>query len=74
MMQPKANYRSPSLWRRLDLSQQLKSDQDRLLEEAPKITFICVMAAVVYGIVHDQFTPRICLEYFTIFHPPIFHT
>jgi hypothetical protein len=29
---------------------------------------------VLYGIVHDQFTARICVEYFTIFHPPIFHT
>jgi len=42
--------------------------------EALKIAFICVVAAVIYGIVHDQFTARICLEYFTVFHPPIFHT
>jgi hypothetical protein len=42
--------------------------------EALKIAFTCVMAAVIYGIVHDQFTARICLEYFTVFHPPIFHT
>jgi H+/Cl- antiporter ClcA len=42
--------------------------------EALKIAFTCVIAAVIYGIVHDQFTTRICLEYFTVFHPPIFHT
>jgi hypothetical protein len=42
--------------------------------EALKIAVTCVIAAVVYGIVHDQFTARICVEYFTIFHPPLFHT
>ena len=35
---------------------------------------LCIAATVVYGIVHDQFTARICLEYFTVFHPPIFPT
>lgn len=42
--------------------------------EALKIAVICVIAAVLYGIIHDQFTARICIEYFIIFHPPIFHT
>ena len=42
--------------------------------EAVKIALTCVIAAVLYGIVHDQFTARICIEYFTVFHPPIFHT
>lgn len=42
--------------------------------ESLKIVVMCIIAAVLYGIVHDQFTARICLEYFTIFHPPIFHT
>jgi len=42
--------------------------------EALKIAATCVIAAVLYGIVHDQFTARICIEYFTIFHPPVFHT
>src|SRR5215467_16231453 len=42
--------------------------------EALKIAAICVIAAVFSGIVHDQFTARICVEYFTIFHPPLFHT
>lgn len=34
----------------------------------------CVVAAVVYGILHDQVTARVCVEYFTIGHPPIFNT
>ena len=42
--------------------------------EAFKIAAICVIAAVMYGIVHDEVTARICVEYFTIFHPPLFHT
>src|SRR5262252_1985520 len=42
--------------------------------EALKIAVTCVLAAVLYGIIHDQFTARICVEYFTIFHPPIFPT
>jgi len=33
------------------------------------IVLLCVCAAVFYGIVHDQVTARICLEYFTIGHP-----
>jgi MYXO-CTERM domain-containing protein len=24
--------------------------------------------------IHDQFTARICVEYFTVFHPPVFAT
>ena len=42
--------------------------------EALKIAATCVIAAVLYGIIHDQFTARICIEYFTVFHPPIFQT
>lgn len=42
--------------------------------EAIKIVIGCVLAAVLYGIVHDQITARICVEYFTIFHPPLFAT
>jgi hypothetical protein len=29
---------------------------------------------VVYGIVHDQVTARVCVEYFTVGHPPVFQT
>jgi hypothetical protein len=42
--------------------------------EALKIIALCILAAITYGIVHDQITARICVEYFTIGHPPIFHT
>jgi hypothetical protein len=33
------------------------------------IIFLSVLAAITYGIIHDQITARICLEYFTIGHP-----
>jgi hypothetical protein len=42
--------------------------------ESLKIVFASIAAAILYGIVHDQFTARICVEYFTIFHPPVFAT
>ena len=42
--------------------------------EALKIIALSVFAAVLYGIAHDQITARICVEYFTIGHPPIFAT
>ena len=33
------------------------------------IVALAMAAAISYGIVHDQITARICLEYFTIGHP-----
>jgi hypothetical protein len=39
-----------------------------------KIVLLGVAAAVIYGVLHDQVTARICVEYFTIGHPPIFAT
>jgi H+/Cl- antiporter ClcA len=42
--------------------------------ESLKIIGLSIVAAIVYGIVHDQITARICVEYFTIFHPPVFPT
>jgi hypothetical protein len=36
------------------------------------IVITCVMAACGYGIVHDQITARICIEYFSVGHPQIF--
>jgi hypothetical protein len=42
--------------------------------ESLKIVLASIAAAILYGIVHDQFTARICVEYFTIFHPPVFAT
>jgi len=42
--------------------------------QAVAIVVLCVLSAVVYGIVHDQVTARVCVEYFTIGHPPVFAT
>jgi hypothetical protein len=42
--------------------------------QALGIVLASILAAVVYGIVHDQVTARVCVEYFTIGHPPVFHT
>lgn len=42
--------------------------------EPLKIVALCVGSAILYGILHDQVTARICVEYFTIGHPPIFGT
>jgi hypothetical protein len=39
-----------------------------------RIISLCFVAAIAYGIVHDQITARICVEYFTIGHPPVFDT
>jgi hypothetical protein len=39
-----------------------------------KVVLSSILAAIIYGIVHDQITARICLEYFTVFHPPVFAT
>ena len=40
--------------------------------QAAKIVLLCVASAVLYGIAHDQVTARLCVEYFTVAHPPIF--
>lgn len=42
--------------------------------ESVKIILLCVLAAVVYGILHDQVTARVCIEYFTVGHSPVFDT
>ena len=38
------------------------------------IVLMCIIAAVCYGIAHDQVTARVCVEYFTVGHPPVFGT
>jgi hypothetical protein len=38
------------------------------------IIALSILVAIVYGILHDQITARICVEYFTVGHPPVFHT
>lgn len=42
--------------------------------KAIAIVALCIVSAVVYGIVHDQVTARVCVEYFTVGHPPVFDT
>lgn len=37
--------------------------------EPLRIVGTTTIAAVLYGVVHDQITARICLEYFTVTHP-----
>lgn len=39
--------------------------------EFAKIVVLGIIAAILYGIVHDQVTARVCIEYFTVFHPRI---
>ena len=39
--------------------------------ESIKIVLLSIAAGAVYGVVHDQITARICIEYFTVFHPRI---
>jgi hypothetical protein len=36
-----------------------------------KIWFLSIVAAVFYGILHDQVTAHLCVEYFSIAHPMI---
>lgn len=36
---------------------------------ALQIIILSVLGAILYGILHDQVTARICIEYFTIGHP-----
>ena len=42
--------------------------------ESLKIVLLAVVACVAYGVVHDQFTARICVEYFTVGHDDRFGT
>lgn len=39
-----------------------------------KIILFCVIASVVYGILHDFVTIHVCPEYFTVYHPKVFPT
>jgi hypothetical protein len=42
--------------------------------EPLRIVALCIGAAVAYGLVHDQITARVSIEYFTIGHPRLFAT
>jgi hypothetical protein len=37
-----------------------------------KVIALGTAVAVAYGIVHDQITVRLCIEYFSLAHPPLF--
>jgi hypothetical protein len=39
-----------------------------------QVILLSLLAAITYGILHDQITAHLCVEYFTIAHPPLFHT
>lgn len=39
-----------------------------------QVVIFSLLAAWVYGIVHDQITVRLAIEYFSVAHPPIFRT
>ena len=42
--------------------------------ERAKIILFTTLAAIGYGIVHDEVTAHLCVEYFSLAHPPLFHT
>lgn len=42
--------------------------------ESVRIVLFAMLAAIGYGILHDQVTAHLCVEYFTIAHPPVFPT
>jgi len=39
-----------------------------------QVILLAVLAACCYGVIHDQITVRLCIEYFSVAHPPLFHT
>lgn len=41
---------------------------------ALRIIGLCLLAAIAYGLVHDQITVRVCFEYFSITHPHLIST
>ncbi len=44
------------------------------MRQAIAIVAFCTAAAVAYGLVHDQVTVRLSLEYFTVLHPRVVAT
>jgi len=39
--------------------------------ETLKIILFSIAAGIIYGVIHDQITARVCIEYFTVFHPKV---
>jgi hypothetical protein len=56
------------------LEQQQASNLIRFGMEFLKIVAFSTLAAIAYGILHDQVTAHVCVEYFSVAHPDIFHT
>jgi len=54
------------------LLQPVSHDAKLLRMQVLKIIALCVIAACAYGVVQDQVTARVCIEYFTIGHPRLF--
>lgn len=42
--------------------------------EVLKIVVLCIVGSIAYGILHDLVTAHVCVEYFSQFHPNVFHT
>jgi hypothetical protein len=42
--------------------------------EAARIVAFCLATAIAYGILHDQVTAHLCVEYFSIAHPRVVPT
>jgi hypothetical protein len=45
-----------------------------LKREDTRIVGLCILASVAFGIAHDLLSVQACLEYFTVYHPPVFAT
>jgi hypothetical protein len=41
---------------------------------ALRIVLLAIAAACTYGVAHDLVTAHLCVEYFTVAHPPLFAT
>lgn len=46
----------------------------KTIVQQAKVVALCIGAAIAYGLVHDQITARICVEYFSVAHPKILPT
>ncbi len=36
-----------------------------------RIILLAIVSAISYGLIHDQITARLCVEYFSVFHPKV---
>jgi|SRR5579872_802 len=42
--------------------------------EVARIVLLATASAITYGLIHDQVTAHLCVEYFSVAHPPVFPT